>query len=366
MKTSIEKDPRGLLKGPRGSSERILIFNVNWLGDVVFSTPFIRTIKKNFPDSHIACIVPARCRQVLEANPNVNEIIEFDERDAHRSLISKWRFANLLKRKKFDMVFLLHRSFTRALIARLANIPERIGYLNRKRAFLLTKNIGPQAGAVHRAQYFLNLARLCGLAVEGGPCDFFVTEHDEEWAEGFLKGAGINEADRLVILNPGGNWMPKRWPKENFAQLADRLIEELGVKVLITGAEKDEGLANEISGMMKSSPVIACGRTTLRQYAALAKRANLVISNDSGPLHIAFAVKRGNVIGLYGPTSPEITGPWPMMEAKPPISTDRRLSLHHKDVGCKIPCYESSCVDYKCMEAITVSEVYEAAANNLK
>jgi len=331
-------------------TKRILIFNVNWLGDVVFSTPFIRTIKKNFPQSHIACIVPSRCREVLDTNPNVNEIIEFDERSTHKSLISKLKFARDLKGKKFDAAFLLHRSFTRGLIVWFARIPERIGYLNGKRAFLLTKNIGPQKGAVHRAQYFLNLAHRCGLAVESGPCDFFVTEHDEEWAGGFLKGAGIDEADRLVILNPGGNWMPKRWPKENFAHLADRLMEELGVKILITGAAKDEGLAGEIADMMRNGPVIACGRTTLRQYAALAKRANLVISNDSGPLHIAFAVKRGNVIGLYGPTSPEITGPWPSGGI-----------VIHKDTGCKIPCYEDSCADYKCMGAISVEEVSSAA-----
>jgi len=294
--------------------------------------------------------VPPRCREVLDANPNVNEIIEFDERSTHKSLTSKLKFARDLKKKKFDTVFLLHRSFTRGLIVWLARIPERIGYLNKKRAFLLTKNVSPQTGTVHRAQYFLNLAQRCGITVDSGPCDFFVTEHDEEWAEGFLRGAGIDEAGRLVILNPGGNWIPKRWPKENFARLADRLIEELDVKVLITGAAKDEALANEITDIMKNSPIIACGKTTLRQYAALAKRANLVISNDSGPLHIAFAIKGSGVIGLYGPTTPEITGPWPSGG-----------TVIHKDVDCKIPCYEDSCADYKCMGAITVDEVSSAA-----
>src|SRR3990167_7032488 len=124
-------------------TKRILIFNVNWLGDVLFSTAAVRNIRRNFPDSFIACVIPSRCYPVLKGNPHLDEIMIFDEHDRHKSVLPKLSFVRQLKSKKFDTVFLLHRSFSRTLICRLAGITERIGYYTRKRAFLLTKKIPP-------------------------------------------------------------------------------------------------------------------------------------------------------------------------------------------------------------------------------
>ena len=107
--------------------KRILIFNVNWLGDVLFSTAVIRNIRRNFPNSFIACVIPSRCYLILKGNPNLDEIIIFDEKDRHAGFFAKVKFIRYLRRKKFDLVFLLHRSFTRALICRLAGIKEIIG-----------------------------------------------------------------------------------------------------------------------------------------------------------------------------------------------------------------------------------------------
>ncbi len=111
-----------------GDRKRILIFNVNWMGDVLFSTATIRNIRYNFPDSFIACIIPERCEQVLEGNLHLDEIIIYDEKGKHKSLFSKLIFIRYLRQIKFDTVFLLHRSFSRALNTALAGIPERIGY----------------------------------------------------------------------------------------------------------------------------------------------------------------------------------------------------------------------------------------------
>jgi len=337
---------------------KILIVNVNWLGDVVFSTPFIRAIRRNFSDSHIACMVVPRCKEVLELNPNIDELIIYDEDGDCKSLAGKLRFTRQLRNKGFDRVFLLHRSFTRALIVWLAGIPERIGYFYKKRAFLINKNIDSPGGSLHRADYFLGLAKGYGLEVDNGPCDFAVSDEDRNRAAAFLEEAGISRDDLIVVLNPGGNWMPKRWPKENFAKLADSLIEKFSAKVLITGSGKDRALAQDIAGSMKARPVICCGETTLRQFAALVKRADLVISNDSGPLHIAAAVKKSGVIGLYGPTSPKITGPYA------PDGLSNYIVIHKK-IDCSIPCYTYDCNEYRCMEAISVNEVLEAAGTIL-
>ena len=100
----------------RREKKRILIFNVNWLGDVLFSTAAIRNIRRNFPDSFIACIIPSRCYPILKDNPNLDEVIIFDEKDRHKSIFKRFKFIRSLKAKGFDMVFLLHRSFSRAYL----------------------------------------------------------------------------------------------------------------------------------------------------------------------------------------------------------------------------------------------------------
>src|SRR4030042_6140538 len=140
--------------------KKILVFNVNWLGDVLFSTATIRNLRYNFPDSFIACIIPRRCYQVLESNPHLDEIIIYDEKGEHKSLLGKLRFIRYLRRIRFDTVFLLHRSFSRALITALAGIPERIGYYTKKRGFLLTRKIPPVGmNSLHRIDYYLNVIK---------------------------------------------------------------------------------------------------------------------------------------------------------------------------------------------------------------
>ena len=160
--------------------KRILIFNVNWVGDVLFSTAVIRNIRYNYPDAFIACCIPSRCYQVLKGNPHLDEIIIFDDHDRHRSLLSRLRFVRLLRFKRFDIVYLLHRSFSRAFLCWLAGIPQRVGYYTKKRGFLLTKKIPPlrDRDAVHRIDYYLMVIEQAGLRVEDRYPDFLVGEDD--------------------------------------------------------------------------------------------------------------------------------------------------------------------------------------------
>lgn len=329
--------------------KRILIFNVNWLGDVVFSTAVIRNVRRNFPESYIASVVPSRCYPILKDNPNLDEVIIFDERDRHKSLIEKIRFIKLLKRKDFDVVYLLHRSMTRALICFLAGIPERIGHTSKKRAFLLTKKIKPaDENNMHRLDYYLDVIEKAGLRIEDRYSEFFFTAEDAKAAEEFLF-KNTSGRDFVVALNAGGNWLPKRWPKENWAALADKLIEELGVRVVFTGGPLDIKLVKEIEGLMKNKPIIACGLFNLKQTGAFLKKVDIFVTADSGPLHIANAVGTKKIIAIFGPTDRIVTAPYPM----------RNVILMQKDVGCKIPCYEVNCGDNRCMKAVTPEEVFE-------
>ncbi len=330
------------------TSKKILIFNVNWLGDVLFSTATIRNIRRNFLDSFIACIIPSRCYPILKGNPHLDEIIIYDEKERQRGTLDKLRFVQLLKTKKFDVVFLLHRSLTRALICRLAGIPERIGYYTKKRGFLLTKRIAHVGrDTLHRIDYYLNVIEKAGLKVEDRYLEFFIDDNDVKFVDEFLNKKSITKDDFLVAINPGGNWLPKRWPEAHWAILADKLITEFGAKVIITGSYTDIPTVQKIRGLMEEKPIIASGVFNLKQLGALCKRLDLFITADTGPLHIANATGTKRIIALFGPTSTQITGPYPL----------KNTVILSKDVGCKIPCYVVSCKDNRCMKAITPEDV---------
>lgn len=326
---------------------KILIVEVNWLGDVLFSTPAIKALRGKFPDSFIACLAVPRVREVLENNPCVNEIIINDEDGSHRGFWGRMRLAAQLRKKDFDLAILFHRSFSRALTVYLSGIPRRIGYHTPKRALLLTDALPmPKKDSLHRVDYYLGIIKGLGCGSQDRRYEFFTNRKDDIFIEHFLQEEGIGSEEFLVCLNAGGNWGPKRWPEENFAKLADRLISECNAKVIFSGSKEDVGLVKEIAGAMAHKPVIAAGRTSLSQLAALFKKAGIVISADSGPLHIAASVG-ANLICLFGPTSAAITGP----------IGKGLIRVLQKDIGCTIPCYDKNCNDSKCMREITVEDV---------
>ncbi|MCX5685847.1 MAG: glycosyltransferase family 9 protein, partial [Candidatus Omnitrophica bacterium] len=136
---------------------RILIVEVNWIGDVLFSTPFIRAVREAHPDGYIACLLHPRCREMLEDNPRLDEIIIYDEEGAHKGLAGKIKLIAHLRKKNFDTAFLLHRSFTKALVAKLAGAEKIIGYPTKKRAILLTSPVEEPQEEIHKVEYFLNV-----------------------------------------------------------------------------------------------------------------------------------------------------------------------------------------------------------------
>ena len=336
-------------------TKRILIVNVNWVGDVIFSTPFIRAVREAYPVAYIACLLHPRCSQMLESNRRLNEIIIYDEEGAHKSLFGKWKLIQELRKKNFDTAFLLHRSFTKALITYLAGIKERIGYPTKSRGWILTKAVEEPDEELHKVEYFLNIARAAGMRPKDVSYEFFVEDHDREYAAGLLQRSGVLAGDRVVVLCPGGNWDPKRWAPENFAKLGDLLVKKFGARIVLAAAKKDTLLAEEIDHMMKSPVVVAAGKTSLRQLGALLERASLVIANDTGPMHMAVAVGV-KTIALFGPTSPAITGPY----GKGDYTV---ISRHEK---CEVPCYDVTCTDNACMQAITVEDVLAAATGMLE
>ena len=329
--------------------KRILVINVNWLGDVIFSSPVFKALKETYPDAHISCMAVPRVKDVLESIPQIDEIILYDEKGRHWNPLAKLKFILELRRKHFDSAFLLHRSWTRALLIYCAGIPVRVGYDEKKRGWFLTHKVNYPDVPVHRSDYYLNIIESYGIPINDRQCRLNVSDEAKNDIEKILKLNNIDKNQYLIILNPGGNWDLKRWPLENFSRLIRGLVGSSEVKIVISGAQKDIILAKELNSMAFKNVIHLTGQTSLKQLMALMKRANLTISADSGPLHLANSVGC-DVIGVYGPTRPEITGP---------RGSGRKYILQH-DIGCnREPCYHLKCPDNVCMQSVTASDVIE-------
>ncbi len=331
--------------------KKILVVNVNWLGDVIFSSPVFKALKTAYPRSKISCLAAPRVQEVLESIPGVDEIIVYDEEGSHRSPFAKLRLIRELSQKKFDAAFLLHRALTRALFVFLAGIPRRIGYDTKSRGAFLTCRIkAPDERKVHRSDYYLNVVESFGVAVTDRASLLTVDAKAEKEIRDMLYGYGVDERDFLVVIHPGGNWNLKRWPARHFSLLVKQLMGTGKCKVVISGSSQDMALAGTIISELNHKPVVLTGKIDLKQLMALMKRANCVVSADSGPLHIASSVG-SSVVGIFGPTRPEITGPH---------GGGRSVILQH-DVGCnRRPCYHLKCPDNTCMQAVNVDEVIDA------
>ncbi len=330
---------------------RILVFTTNWLGDALFVSPLISALKYNFPQSRLSVLLLERVKAIFHNHPQIDNILIYNNRI---NLISLLTTIIRLQRERFDAAFIIKPSLTRTLILRLAGIKEIIGFDNRKSGWLLTVRIAPPHKDLHRIDYFLTILENMHLKIEKRKYEFFPSSEDKAYIDRLFLQRNINRDLPLLIINPGANWIPKRWPVDSFAELIKNIKMRLALNIIITGSEKDRGLSEQIIRKSGECVFNFAGQTSLGQLGALMREADVVLSADSGPMHIAAAVGT-KVVALFGPTSASITGPYP-------------LSNHiviQKDVGCRLPCYESSCQDYRCMKAISVEEVADRLATLL-
>jgi len=326
----------------------ILVVNVNWLGDAVFSIPVFKALKKTYPQARLTCLCVPRVKEVLQHCPYIDKIIIYDEKGKHRFPWRKFKLIRYLSKEKFDSAFLLHGSMTRALMVFLAGIPVRIGYSKVK--LLLTNPIEMKSEDIHRCDYYLKVLEGFGIKVQDRLCELRLNIKDIQSLENKLNKLGVGSKDKLVVLNTGGNWDLKRWSKESFAQLAKRLNQDFGITIVFSGANQDRDYCQSIADAVKIKAVNLAGETSVGESLALYKRAEIVISGDSGPLHLAHSVG-ADVIGIFGPTRPEITGP---------RGTGRFKTLFN-DVKCnKAPCYHLACNNNRCMQSVTVDDVLQA------
>lgn len=334
----------------QSSIKNILVVNVNWLGDIIFSSPVFTNLRRQYPHARIVCLAVPRVKPVLECVPGVDAVLVYDEEGKDRGLFGALKTIFRIRREKFDAVFFIRSSTTRAWLCRLAEIPVRVGYDVKKQGRLLTHKYADPENTRHRSDRYLNVIEQFGVPVEDRTNVLAIRKDDKTFILDLFRKNGIVDGNFKIAVNLGGNWDLKQWPAGHFSLLIDRLMNELGAKVIIPGAEKDIELAQSVCAPLKNKPVILAGQTDLKQLMALMQTADLVISADSGPLHIANAVGT-DVIGIFGPTAPEVTSP----------RGRGKVVILKTDIGCnRSSCYHLACPDNICMRAVSVDDVVNA------
>ena len=336
---------------------RLLVVLPNWFGETLFVTPLLRVLRHQRPDAYVATLGWPSCREVLLHNPHIDELLDYDERQAHRGLVGRWRLIRTLRTHRFDTAFILRKSLSRTLLLALAGIPGRIGFENAKTGWLLTRRVSPDSMPRHKAFSYLPLLEAMGLSVVLHPYEYTVSAEERYAARDkcqppFPAQKVSDTSGPLIVFHHGAKWPHKRWAADRFATLGDRVVAAHQARVVITGGPGDVALAESIKQGMHQSAILVAGKTTLRQLGALVEQAHLVVSNDTGVLHIAAALHRP-MVALYGPTSPLLTGPLG--------DPQRTVVLHHADCCPRIPCRRPDRPAHPGMDSITVEEAYDAA-----
>ena len=336
--------------------KRILVRGVNWVGDTVLTYPAVQQLKTLFPHSHLAILVSSPLVDLWKTFPYVDEIIPFQKK---KGIVSFWEDLNIsqsLNERNFDLAVIFPRSFRSAFQIYLARIPIRIGYQDEGRSFFLTHGIHRTKEILrsHRVHYFRKLTEPLGK-IESFPSPrILLREEDRRWAEQRLRDLGIQNGGPLIGMNPGATFgLAKCWSPRRFGELGKRLCEKWKATLLLFGKEEERPIAKEILQNFENGGIDLTGKTRLLQLAALLERCRLLVTNDTGTMHIATAVGT-SVVALFGSTDPSVTGPW----------GDGHVVVR-KDVPCS-PCLKRVCpTDHQCMKLITVDEVLKECGKYL-
>jgi lipopolysaccharide heptosyltransferase I len=344
---------------------RILIIKPSSPGDIIHALPVLHGLRQRYPGAHIAWLVAESFAELLEKDPAIDEVIPFDRRRfgfLGRSLRVTGEFLSFLRslrRRQFDLVIDLQGLFRSGFLAWAAGAPVRLGFARaRELAWLFyTDRVDPGPTDEHAADRNYRVAAALGFA--GLPMDFSlcVTAEDRAAARALLDEAGIAPGRPYVVLVPATRWETKCWPAERFGEVARDLQEIHGLPSVLVGGKDDLPAGGRAGSASSGAARNLCGRTSLRQLAAVVEGARLVVTADSTPMHIAAAFDRP-LVALFGPTNPLRTGPYGRL--------DDVLRL---DLPCS-PCYFrrlSQCPhDHACMRDLPPRKVVDRVAEELK
>ncbi len=322
--------------------ERIVVRAPNWIGDVVLSLPALRDLRRNFPAARIEVLARPWVAELYGAVAEVDAVRPSAGRSTDAASV----------RGAFDVAVLLPNSFAAALAVWQADVPQRWGYATDGRGPLLTRagSVPPQIRGRSQVYYYRAMLAAVGLSVSATPdASLFCPPEWSSRGEALLGGSGP-----WIGLNPGAFYgTAKRWLPERYAAVGDTLARRTGARVAIVGGALERGLGESIASGMRAPARVLCGETGLSDLAGVLSRLSLLVTNDSGPMHMAAALGVP-VVAVFGPTDSRETGP---------VGDAHRIV--REPVHCS-PCKLRECpIDHRCMTRIGVDRVIAEAQGML-
>ncbi len=340
------------------NANNVLIIMMGGIGNMIFLTPALKALRKALPSSTLSFLLgPYGAEKAIEGSDLIDQKIIIEPKK-FTGLSGNMRLIRKLRRENFNLSITSTGTnpLKSGLLCALAAIKSRLGENINRKGFFYNLRV-PFDKNQHEVESNIQLIQRLGIEVEDRSLFIQRSKKVQDFAQKYF--AQNNLEGKLVVgMHPGSGIHQagfKRWVKERFSQLADRLIKDMSASVVLFGGVEETELAEDISGMMQTQPLIMTGKTTLPETAALIEKCSLFISNDSGLLHVASAVKVP-VIGIFGPTDPGRTGPYPDLSA-----------VIRKDMNCS-PCYAGKpvrCDHSQCLDSITVNDVIEEVKKRL-
>ena len=324
------------------------------MGDIIHALPVPQALKILYPRARITFLVNRQFQEILTGNPSIDEILLFDREIRNhffKSIFSIISLVKAIRNKSFDLVIDLQGLLRSGLLAWAAKGKKVIGFENAREGsrFFYDQRIPVENENMHAVDRYLLVPKSMGWSGKA-QFDIILNKKDEEFIEVFIKAEKVKSYLKIIGIQPVGRWKTKQWSGFNFARLADRIQETNEYQVVFFGSKEDLFQVQEIAGQMKNLPIIATGKLTLKQLAAFLKKCEMLITNDSGPMHLAAALNIP-VVALFGATDFRRTGPY----------GDRHYIIH-QNIFCS-PCFSRTCLnksyDMECMETITPEEVFE-------
>ena len=336
----------------------ILVIKLSAIGDVVHSLPFLEVLKDRFPLSKIDWVVEEDASGIIEDHSDIDQLIVFPRKGWIKRIITKGEYRSVgkevanfvkkLRKNKYDIVIDLQGLFKSGILTFIARGRRKIALNGGREAssIFVNERVAITDPNIHALERYLYVARYLGVTRLDWNGQISTNTTDKTYIDHFLQEIGNDRT--LVAINPMAKWETKLWGLDRFACLADRIKEELGAVVIFTGSESDTKAIKTILSMMNTSALNLTGRSSLKELAYLYQKCAVVISTDTGPMHVAAAMTSPVVIALFGPTSPFKTGPY-----------GAKHRVIRAGLECS-PCFKKKCGDMSCMKEITVDMVFEA------
>ena len=332
----------------------ILIVKLSAIGDVIHTLPSLVELRWLYPEAHITWVVEEAAADLIKNHPLLDVVLisrrkswieDFQNGKVKQSLKEISSFIKTLRQRRYDLVIDFHGLFKSSIIVILSGAKRKLGYnsLQELSGLFLNEKI-PEDMNKHAVDRYLDFPRYLGAKTENARFVLPFNKEEEEKSQILLHKYNLEEK-KFIAINPVALWETKLWSNEKFAHLADLINNELRVKVVFTGSKKRP--IENITSLMTTESINLGGKTTLIDLAYIYKKARLVITTDSGPMHLAAAVK-APIIALFGPTDPARTGPY-----------GSGHSIVRTEIVCS-PCFLKKCPTKKCMEDISVEQVFVA------